>query len=95
MPKKQRKDREQGVEEKLKVVYTDRDVVVMTAPNEEELKEILLGLLSDKPMNLKELHTILSGIASEDKIRKALADLTERNLITLLPEGKYAKLGTD
>jgi len=81
------------IEKKLRVLYSDKEVVVMTAPNEEELKEILLDLLSQKPMNLKELHSALSGIASEDKIRKALADLAEKNLVTLSEDGKYAKLG--
>lgn len=83
------------VESKLKVVYSDKDVVVMTAPNEEELKQILLDLLSEKPMNLKELHSKLSGIASEDKIRRALASLSEKGQVTLLEDGKYAKLGAD
>lgn len=81
------------VEKKLHVLYSDKEVVVMTAPNEEELKEILLDLLSQRPMNLKELHSALSGIASEDKIRKALADLAEKNLVTLTDDGKYVKLG--
>ncbi|AGE71326.1 hypothetical protein [Sulfolobus acidocaldarius] len=82
-----------NVERKLKVLYSDKEVVVMTAPNEEELKEIILDLLKDKPMNLKELHSALSGIASEDKIRKALSDLAEKNMVTLMEDGKYAKLG--
>jgi hypothetical protein len=92
---KKTKGEEGEVERKLKVVYSDRDVVVMTAPNEEELKQILLDLLSEKPMNLKELHSKLSGIASEDKIRRALASLSETRQVTLLDDGKYAKLGTD
>ncbi|AWR97785.1 hypothetical protein DFR86_09650 [Acidianus sulfidivorans JP7] len=92
--KKDSEDSEE-VENKLKVVYSDKDIVVMTAPNEEELKQILLDLLSEKPMNLKELHSKLSGIASEDKIRRALASLSEKGQVTLLEDGKYAKLGTD
>ncbi|MCY0849557.1 hypothetical protein [Sulfuracidifex metallicus] len=83
------------VEDKLKVVYSDKDVVVMTAPNEEELKQILLDLLNGKSMNLKELHSKLSGIASEDKIRRALNDLVEKGKLTLLDDGKYAKMGTE
>ena len=84
-----------SVENKLKVVYSDKDVIVMTAPNEDELKQILLDLLNEKPMNLKELHSMLSGIASEDKIRRALADLVENGKINLLEDGKYVKLGTE
>ncbi|MEM0373221.1 MAG: hypothetical protein QXV69_00540 [Sulfolobaceae archaeon] len=83
------------VEKKLKVIYSDKEVVVMTAPNEEELKQILLDLLEEKPMSLKELHSMLSGIASEDKIRRALADLAEKGSVMLLEDGKYAKLGAD
>ncbi|MEM4556779.1 MAG: hypothetical protein QXY36_02455, partial [Sulfolobales archaeon] len=47
---------------KLRVVYEDADVLVVTAPNEDELVKILLDLLKDKPMSVKELHTILSGL---------------------------------
>jgi hypothetical protein len=83
------------VEKKLKVIYSDKEVVVMTAPNEDELKQILLDLLNERPMSLKELHSMLSGIASEDKIRRALADLAEKGNVMLLEDGRYAKLGTE
>ncbi|AOL15672.1 hypothetical protein BFU36_01795 [Sulfolobus sp. A20] len=93
--KKKSKKSTSNVENKLKVVYSDKDVIVMTAPNEDELKQILLDLLNEKPMNLKELHSMLSGIASEDKIRRALADLVEKGKINLLEDGKYVKLGAE
>ncbi len=84
-----------GSKVKLRVVYEDPDVVVMMAPNEEELRNILLELLKEKPMNLKELHEVLSGIASEDKIRRALSVLLEQGRILSLPDGKYKVLGLD
>lgn len=80
---------------KLRVVYEDPDVVVMMAPNEEELRNILLELLKEKPMNLKELHEVLSGIASEDKIRRALSILLEQGHILSLPDGKYRVIGIE
>ena len=80
---------------KLKVVYEDPDVVVMMAPNEEELRNILIELLKEKPMNLKELHEVLSGIASEDKIRRALSVLLEQGRILSMPDGKYRVLGIE
>jgi len=80
---------------KLRVVYEDPDVVVMMAPNEEELKNILLELLKEKPRNLKELHEILSGIASEDKIRRALSILVEQGRVLSLPDGRYRILGIE
>ncbi|BCU68477.1 hypothetical protein HS7_19140 [Sulfolobales archaeon HS-7] len=96
MPRKRKitADKKNEVEDKLKVVYVDKEVTVMTAPNEDELKQILLDLLSEQPMNLKELHSKLSGIASEDKIRRALNSLSESGVVTILSDGKYAKLGT-
>lgn len=77
----------------LRVLYEDPDVVVVTAPNEEELRRILLDLLRESPMNLKELHSILSGLASEDKIRKALSTLMNQGLVRMQPDGRYKVLG--
>ncbi len=78
---------------RLRKLYEDDDVVLMTAPNEDELRTIILDLLREKPMNLREIHTILSGLASEDKIRKALITLTEEGLVTLNDDGRYTVLG--
>ncbi len=78
---------------RLRVLYEDPDVVVVTAPNEDELKQILLGLLHERPMNLKELHSVLSGLASEDKIRKALSQLMEQNRVIMEHDGKYKTIG--
>lgn len=78
---------------KLKVVYEDPDVVVVTAPNEDELVRILLDLLKDKPMNVKELHAILSGLASEDKIRRALIKLVNDGIVYMQPDGRFTVAG--
>ena len=78
---------------KLKVVYEDPDVVVVTAPNEDELIKILLDLLKDKPMNVKELHSILSGLASEDKIRRALIKLVNDGIVYMQPDGRFTVAG--
>ncbi len=78
---------------RLRKLYEDDDIVLMTAPNEDELMNIILDLLRDKPMNLREIHTILSGLASEDKIRKALITLSENGFITMNSDGRYVVLG--
>ncbi|WFO75382.1 ArsR family transcriptional regulator [Desulfurococcaceae archaeon MEX13E-LK6-19] len=78
---------------KLRKLYEDDDVVLMTAPNEDELIEIILDLLKEKPMNLREIHTILSGLASEDKIRKALITLMSNGIITINSDGRYMIIG--
>ncbi|MEM1720370.1 MAG: ArsR family transcriptional regulator, partial [Desulfurococcaceae archaeon] len=57
---------------RLRILHEDDEVILVTAPNDEELTIIVKELLSYRSMNLKEIHQILSGIASEDKIRKAL-----------------------
>jgi len=82
------------VRESLSRIYEDDDVIVYTAPNEDELKEILLNLLRRHGrMSVKDFHRYLSGLASEDKIRYALSDLSEEGAShhgqagVLLPDG--------
>ncbi len=74
----------------LSRIYEDDDVIVYTAPNEEELKNILLNLLREKGrMSVKDFHKYLSGLASEDKIRYALSDLLRRDLVTMDRQGFF------
>ena len=77
----------------LRKVYEDPEVIVVTAPNEEQLKEIILNLIRERPMTVKEIHAILAGIASEDKIRKSLMRLAERGLVTMDEDGRYHPVG--
>ncbi|ADV64567.1 hypothetical protein [Desulfurococcus mucosus] len=74
---------------RLKILHEDEEVVLMTAPNEEQLEEIIKELLGYKPMNLREIHTVLSGIASEDKIRRALNSLLDRGEAYITSDGRY------
>jgi hypothetical protein len=53
------------------------------------LVNIIYELLQEKPLNLKEVHLVLSGIASEDKIRRAVSNLAENGLIITGPDGRY------
>ncbi len=73
----------------LPKLYEDDEVIVVVAPNENQLKDIILRLLREKPMTIKELHTILSGLASEDKIRYALNELMEQGMVVSDDEGRY------
>ncbi|OYT40544.1 MAG: hypothetical protein B6U89_01680 [Desulfurococcales archaeon ex4484_58] len=77
---------------RLRILHEDDDIVLMTAPNEEQLMDIIKELISEKPMNLREIHLILSGIASEDKIRRALISLVERGLAVLGSDGRYSAI---
>ncbi|AHC52330.1 hypothetical protein [Sulfolobus acidocaldarius] len=69
------------IEEKLEVVYDDDDLTVVIAPEEDELKQVILDLLKEKPMDVKEIHSILTNLASDEKIRKALYELAEEGKV--------------
>jgi hypothetical protein len=76
--------------ENFSVVYEDGEIVVYTAPTEDELKRILLDLLNKhERMTIRDLHSYLSGLASEDKIRYALNKLMKENLVVVDREGYY------
>jgi len=71
-----------SITKNLSVIYEDMDVVVYTAPNEDELKNIILNLLKEyEKMTIRDIHSHLSGLASEDKIRYALNDLLKENMV--------------
>jgi len=74
----------------LTVIYEDDDIVVYTAPNEDELKSILLELLGKyQKMSIRDLHKHLSGLASEDKIRYALNELMKENKVVVDKQGFF------
>jgi len=74
----------------LTVIYEDDDIVVYTAPNEDELKNILLDLLGKyQKMSIRDLHKHLSGLASEDKIRYALNELMKENKVVVDKQGFF------
>ncbi|MEM4481831.1 MAG: ArsR family transcriptional regulator [Desulfurococcaceae archaeon] len=74
---------------RLKILHEDSDVLLVTAPNDDELVKIVRELLGYRCMNLKEIHQILSGIASEDKIRKALNLLIDQGEAYMNEDGRY------
>jgi len=91
-------DGREDITKKLTVIYQDDDIIVYTAPNEDELKDILLSLLRKyQRMNIRELHSHLSGLASEDKIRMALNDLLHANKVVVDRNGYFypAELAED
>ncbi|NPA04808.1 MAG: ArsR family transcriptional regulator [Crenarchaeota archaeon] len=73
----------------LQKLYEDDEVIVVVAPNEDQLRDIIVRLLEERPMTVKELHSILSGLASEDKIRHALNELMEIGMVYPDNEGRY------
>ncbi len=79
----------------LPVVYEDSEVVVVRAPTEDQLVNILTDLLRDRPMSVKELHSYLSGLASEDKIRRALTRLVNEGRVYVLEDGRFTIVGLE
>lgn len=69
------------IEENLEVVYDDDEVTVVVAPEEDELKDVIINLLKEKPMDVKEIHNVLTNLASDEKIRKALYELAEEGRV--------------
>jgi len=53
----------------------------MIAPEEDELKNVDIDLLKERPMDIKEIHSVLTNLASDEKIRKALNELAEEGKV--------------
>jgi len=69
------------IEDNLEVVYDDDEVTVVVAPEEDELKNVIINLLREKPMDVKEIHNVLTNLASDEKIRKALYELADEGRV--------------
>lgn len=76
----------------LKVLYEDEELVVMKAPTDEELVELVYKYIRNKgrPVTWQELREAFSGIAGEDRLRKALNKLRREGLIVDLKGSRYA-----
>lgn len=79
----------------LRIIYEDQDIVVITAPNEDELRDIVLNMLREGPKTLKEMHNRLAGIASEDKIRRCIVRLIDDGVVVTNEDGRYKLLGSE
>ncbi len=76
----------------LSVVYEDDELVVMKAPHDDELVELVYKFIKQKgrPVTWKELRDAFSGIAGEDRLRRALHRLRADGRIVELRGGRYA-----
>ena len=86
-----------GESVKLKVVYEDDDIVVMQAPDDRELERLILDTIREKgrPLSWRELRQIFSGLAGEDRLRKALINLIEREEIIEMVDGSFGLPGME
>ena len=76
---------------KPKVIYEDEEVMVMKAPSDEELEEIVLSIIESKgrPLTWKELRKELSGFVGEDRLRKTLLKLIDKDLVVEMIDGTF------
>ncbi len=78
----------------LNVLYEDDEIVLMKAPHDEELVDLVYKFIRQKgrPVTWKELREAFSGTAGEDRLRKALRKLREKGLVVELRGGRYATI---
>ncbi len=82
---------------RLKKLYEDEEVEVYKAPTEEELEKLVIDAIKEagRPLSWKELRQIFSGIAGEDRLRRVLVKLIERDELIELPDGTFALPGME
>ncbi len=82
---------------RLKKLYEDIDIEVFKAPAEDELERLVKETINNngKPVSWKELRERFAGIAGEDRLRKVLVRLIEKDEIIELPDGTLALPGME
>ncbi len=82
---------------RTKKIYEDSDVVVLIAPRDEELGDVIVDTIREKgrPMTWEELRDEFSGIAGEDRLRKALNRLVDTGVLIEFPDGSYGLPGME
>jgi len=81
----------------LKVIYEDEDVIVMQAPDDKGLESLVISVIRRKgrPVSWRELRRELSGLAGEDRLRKVLINLIERDLVVEMIDGTFGLKGME
>ena len=69
------------IEKKLPKVYEDDEVEVVIAPTEEEVRDYIIDLLKEGPKDIREIHSVLYNLASDERIRKILYDLKYQGVV--------------
>ncbi|WP_440059129.1 hypothetical protein ACSU1N_04915 [Thermogladius sp. 4427co] len=78
-----------------KVIYEDNDVIVSLAPRDEELPDMVLEAIRKKgrPLYFDEIVKEFSGLAGEDRVRKAVNHLLALKKIVEYPDGSLGLPG--
>jgi len=67
---------------RFKVLYEDRDVVVLRALDDGEIEEEIVKILSFKPMTLSELAEHFTNVCSVDRLKRILRRLVYAGLVS-------------
>lgn len=88
-------ERREGSEKNI--IYEDEDIIVMRAPDDEELIDLVKKKITEigRPVSWKELRAYFSGLAGEDRLRKVLIKLIENDEIIEMPDGTFALPGME
>ncbi len=80
-----------------KIVYEDQEVIVAVAPRDDELGDVIIDVIKEKgrPMTFEELVKEFSGIAGEDRLRRALNRLVDTGVLIDFPDGSYGLPGME
>lgn len=70
------------IQERLNVVYDDDEITVVIGLSDQELKSILLDILSEAPMDSRRMHELFfDNLVSDDKIRRVLNELVREGKV--------------
>ena len=74
-----------------KIIYEDEELELLSAPNDEEAKELIINIFREKnrPMTFQELREIFSATIGEDKLRRLLIRLREEGYLVLVRSKYY------
>jgi hypothetical protein len=98
LSERRRRGSEERIEESERnVIYEDEDIVVMRAPDDDELIDLVKKRIAEtgRPVSWKELRVYFSGLAGEDRLRKVLVRLIESDEIIEMPDGTFALPGME
>ncbi|MET1160556.1 MAG: hypothetical protein ABWW65_06295 [Thermoprotei archaeon] len=85
------------VKKEKKVIYEDQEIVVALAPRDEELPDLVLETIKEKgyPLFFDEIVKEFSGIAGEDRLRKAVNHLLALGKLKEYPDGSLGLPGME
>jgi len=75
----------------MSVIYDDGYVEVVKGVSERELAELIKDVIkrSGKPISIKEIKNSLPVVVSEDKVKKVLKQLVDRDELIEFPDATF------